>query len=305
MKNLITRILSTIVFVLLCTSCYANKQSVDKNEEQKNTIHRILSCNIRVALSQDSLKGVGWDKRKDICIEVIKKQNADIICTQEVLKVQYEDMCEAFSDYYSFGFAGPDMDAYPIGYHGIAKNVIFYSKKRYELISQGNYWLSETPHIAGTMSWGSARARHCNWVRLYDRYTGKEFRIMNTHLDHIAQEAKEAQINMILTEAKQYQENFPQLLIGDFNANMNNNVIKSITLAGWTDIFAKLNPDNANIRSYHGFKGLHDDSGDSGRIDFIFSYGPVESIASELITDEINGMFPSDHFFLSADVELN
>lgn len=303
MKNLISIIF--FAFILLFASCNNTKQEEKASIESETKTHRILSCNIRVALPQDSLKGVGWDKRKEACLEVIKNQNADIICAQEVLKVQYEDMCEALSGYDSFGFIGPDMDAFPEGYHGIAKNVIFYSKKRYELRSQGNYWLSETPHIAASMSWGSARARHCNWVRLYDKYTGKEFRVLNTHLDHIAQEAKEAQINMILNEAKQYQETFPQLLIGDFNANMDNNVIKSISLAGWTDIFAKLNPDRANARSYHGFKGMHDDSGDSGRIDFIFSYGPVEAIASRLITDEVNGMFPSDHFFLSSDVELN
>lgn len=298
-------LLGTFLFLTLlsfvqCTQTEATKES----ETGGDPVHRIMSCNIRVALPQDSLKGVGWDKRKDICIEIIKKQNADIICAQEVLKVQYEDISKALPNYFSFGFIGPDMDKYSDGYHGIAKNVIFFSMDRYELKSAGNYWLSETPHIAGSISWESARARHCNWVRLLDKHTGKEFRVLNTHLDHIAQEAKEAQTSMILGEAKQYQENFPQILVGDFNANVTNNVVKLIVSEGWIDTYAKINGIDEKENSYHGFKGLHDDSGDSGRIDFIFSYGPIKSLSSKLITDEIGGIYPSDHFFLITDLEI-
>lgn len=298
MKSILNRGLLMIVVafsVVLIT--YAN-------EPERNT-HRILSCNIRVALPEDSVRGIGWDKRKDVCIEVIKKYQADIICTQEVLKVQYEDMADALSDYIAFGFVGPDMDAFPVGYHGIAKNVIFFSKKRYQFVSAGNYWLSETPHISGSKSWGSARARHCNWVRLKDKCSGKEFRVMNIHLDHIAQEAKEAQMQMIINEAKQYQPDFPQLLVGDFNANANNNVIKMIRNSGWIDTYVEANNGNENSYSYHGFKGMNRDAGDSGCIDFIFSYGPVKSLSSKLIKDEIDGMFPSDHFFLMSEIEIN
>ncbi|NMA75153.1 MAG: endonuclease/exonuclease/phosphatase family protein [Bacteroidales bacterium] len=305
MNRQIIKITYAIGLVCLLLACNNNKTDVNKNDDPGKTSHRVLSCNIRVALPQDSIKGVGWDKRKDVCIDVIKKQEADIICVQEMLKVQYVDFCKAFPAYFSFGFIGPEMDEFSEGYHGIAKNVVFFSKDRYELKSAGNYWLSETPHIAGSLSWGSARARHCNWVRIFDKYTEKEFRVMNIHLDHIAQVAKEAQIRMIIEEAKQYQEDFPQLLVGDFNANIYNDVIHLVRSAGWVDIYAEMDPENPNVNSYHGFKGLHDDSGDSGRIDFIFSFGPIKPVSSELITDKIGDMYPSDHFFLMADVEIN
>lgn len=296
MKSILNKILLLVVvtFSVVLATC--------ANEPEKTT-HRIMSCNIRVALPDDSVKGFGWNDRKDVCIEIIKKYNADVICTQEVLKVQFEDLSNALPDYYGFGFVGPEMDKYPVGYHGIAKNVIFFSKKRYQLVSAGNYWLSETPHIGGSQSWGTARARHCNWVRLKDTYTGKEFRVMDIHLDHISQEAKEAQIKMILDEAKQYQEDFPQFLVGDFNANAQKNVIKMIRNSGWTDTSLEVN-GKENPRSHHGFKGRPNDAGDSGCIDFIFSYGPVKSLKSELIKDQIDGKYPSDHYFLMADVEI-
>ncbi|MCH5720020.1 endonuclease/exonuclease/phosphatase family protein [Niabella hibiscisoli] len=62
----------------------------------KQGFHRVLSCNIRVALPEDEAKGEGWPQRKDICIEVIKNQQPDIVGFQEVLKVQAEDIRKAF-----------------------------------------------------------------------------------------------------------------------------------------------------------------------------------------------------------------
>src|SRR5690606_23215938 len=112
-------------------------------------------------------------------------------------------------DHFSFGFEGPEMDAFTEGYHGIAKNPIFFSKKRYELLSAGGFWLSETPLVAGSKSWNTARARHVNWVRLRDKKTGADFRVLNLHLDHKSQLAKEEQTKLVLKEAKQYEGDYP------------------------------------------------------------------------------------------------
>lgn len=299
MKNIANKIFLVLVFIG-CSQLLLAGNPVNTKK------HRIMSCNIRVALPDDSLKGVGWDKRKDVCIEIIKQHHPDIICTQEVIGVQYEDMVNTLPDYYSFGFVGPEMDANPIGYHGIAKNVIFFSKKRYKFVSAGNYWLSETPEIAGSKSWDTARARHCNWVRLIDTYSGKEFRVMNTHLDHVAQLAKEKQIEMILNEASQYKTDFPQLLIGDYNSNISNNVIKMIRAAGWSDTYAEVHGEGEAGGSTHDFDGITVKAGKARkRIDFIFSRGTIKSIDSDLIKDTVNGVYPSDHFFLFADIEIN
>ncbi len=264
--------------------------------------HRIMSCNIRVALDDDEAKGFGWSKRKDVCIKIIKSHNPDIICLQEVLKGQYLDIKKALNNYMSFGFEGPDMDAYPEGYNGIAKNVIFFSKDKYEYVSSGCYWLSETPLIAGSKSWGTARARHCNWVRLRDKSTNKEFRVLDLHLDHIAQSAKEQQIKLVMEESAQYDAKFPQLLVGDYNADMENEVIKTIKSSGWTDTFAAVNGEIEPGGTTHGFQGIKAKPGKNGRIDFIFSRGPIITKASKIVKDEIGGLYPSDHYFIYADI---
>ena len=174
--------------------------------------HNVMSCNIRITgLPADEVDGRRWDDRKDVCLKVIKSRKPDIICMQEVIYESYAYMKKKLKNYMAFGFEGPEMDPWTEGYHFIGKNVIFFSKKRYEFVSAGTYWLSETPLIAGSSSWETARARQCNWVRLRDKRTGHEFRVLDTHLDHITKVAKTKQTEVIVAEAAQYAEDFPQI----------------------------------------------------------------------------------------------
>jgi endonuclease/exonuclease/phosphatase family metal-dependent hydrolase len=272
---------------------------------QKRNTHRILSANIRVALPDDAKKGVGWNDRKDICLQIIRQKKPDIICLQEVLRVQNEDMKRAFRDFMSFGFEGPEMDACPGDeYRGIAKNPILFSGKRYEYVSSGSYWLSETPLAAGSKSWDTARARHCNWMRLKDKSTGKDFRVVNTHLDHLSGTARSRQIQVIMEECGQYAADFPQLLSGDFNTTASSEVIKTIRSHTWTDTYAALHGEADPGATAHAFLGENNPKKGKGRIDFIFSRGAVEAVASEIVKDTVNDRYPSDHYFIFADIIL-
>ncbi|MGN6511191.1 MAG: endonuclease/exonuclease/phosphatase family protein [Chitinophaga sp.] len=267
--------------------------------------HRVLSCNIRVALPDDEAKGLGWPQRKKLCLKVIKAQKPDIVGFQEVLKEQAEDIRSAFPGYTLFGFDGPEMDAHKEGYHGIAKNPILFSNERYILLGGGCYWLSETPLVAGSMAWGTARARHVNWVRLREKRTGKELRVVNVHLDHVSAEAKLQQAKMLVEESAQYQPDFPQILTGDFNSRASSKVFEPVKNGGWADTYTVVHGEGPVSFTAHAFEGEKYAKGKpDGKIDFIFGKGPVKATASHIIKDQENGRYPSDHFFLSADVTI-
>lgn len=271
--------------------------------QKKSSLHRVLTCNIRVALPEDAEKGVGWEDRKAICMKVVKSYQPDIVCFQEVIKIQADDLKKSFKDYMLFGFEGPYMDAHPEGYHFVAKNPILFSISRYELIAGGTYWLSDTPLIAGSKSWGTARARHANWVRLKDKKSAREFRVVNTHLDHVAQDAREKQIKTIMDECGQYPTDFLQVLTGDFNSSMANNVYHIIKENGWKDTYTEINGDAEPGYTVHQFQGENYPKKDKGRkIDFILSKGNITSKASKIIKNSIGGHYPSDHYFVSADL---
>ena len=277
------------------------------NKEEKTATsqapyHRVLSCNIRVALDEDEAKGVGWSARRDICLEIIKNKKPDIIALQEVLKVQANDFRKHFPSYQLLGFDGPEMDAHTTGYHGIAKNPILFSKDRYELLTAGTYWLSETPLVAGSKSWDTARARHANWIRIKDKKSDRELRVVNLHLDHVSAEAKLQQAKMVVEESAQYQPDFIQLLAGDFNSRFDSNVFNSVREGSWKESYETIYGKKEAGFTGHEFQGNNYEKGPSkGRIDYIWYRGQVKPTSASIIKDAIRGKYPSDHFFMQAD----
>lgn len=269
------------------------------------TTHRIVTANVRVTgLDADEQPGRRWDERKGVCRDVILAQRPDIICMQEVIYDSWEYFRKELKGYTGFGFEGPEMDPYTEGYHLIAKNAILFRTDRYEVTGAGTYWMSEDPVIGGSISWGSARARHTNWLRLRDKATGKEFRILSTHLDHISEEARQAQAAMIVREAAQYRDDFPQIICGDFNSGIENAAIKVMKDAGWSDAWESLNGEVEYGFTCHAFKP-ESKKKPGRRIDFIFSKGSVQALDAEIITDHPGGVYPSDHYFYVSEVRID
>jgi endonuclease/exonuclease/phosphatase family metal-dependent hydrolase len=271
---------------------------------KKQATHKVITANVRITgLEADEVPGLRWDDRKEICKNVILAGKPDLICLQEVIYDSWNYFKKEFKGYQGFGFEGPEMDPWTEGYHFIGKNCIFYKKSRYEFVSAGSYWLSEDPVIAGSISWNSARARHCNWLRLRDKKTGEEFRVISIHLDHISDEARQEQTKFFIKEAAQYQEDFPQILCGDFNSGRKNLPYQDLRAAGWIETWEQIHGEVEYGFTAHGFKA--DTKKKPGRrIDFIFTKGPVETLSSEVITDHPKGIYPSDHYFLISEVKF-
>ena len=267
--------------------------------------HRILSCNILVDQQSNTGKYAAWTSpRKDVCISVMKKYAPDIICTQEVIRNQSDDLEAAFPDFQLLGFAGPEMDANPNGYQGIAKNVILFSKTRYHLVSAGGYWLTKTPLIANSKSWDEARARNANWARLRDKKTDREFRVIDTHFDHKGKVARQEEAKVIIEESAQYQPDFPQLLVGDLNSTRTMPAVTELKSAGWTDSWEELHGSKDPGGTVHAFEPESEAMKKRSKIDYIFHKGTVRTTASQIIKDHVNGQYPSDHYFLYADLEF-
>ena len=269
----------------------------DESSKTLSRKHKILACNIRTPLPQDDREGNGWEARKEFCVEVIRAQQADLIGLQECYGIQLDYLKSQLPEFGSFGQAIPGPVFNPL-------NAILYSKARYEVITCGGIWLSETPHIAGSISWDSLRPRFANWMDLKDRATGEVFRFWNTHFDHKGEVARREQARVLIEAAQAYPD-MPQILTGDLNTDATTPPITVIKDAGWIDSYTAVNGPEDPGFTYHRFLGpKYASLAKTGKIDFIFSYGGVQPIASELILDQRNGRYPSDHYFLSAEVIL-
>ncbi len=271
-------------------------------EKIKGGLHKILSCNVRVDLPGDSKTGDGWAQRKELCADVIHKQKADLIGLQEGQAAHLDYLKSRMPEYDSYALSHAVDYFHPI-------NAILFLRARYELISCGGFWLSETPHIAASKSWDTANPRLANWVHLKERSSGKEFRYWNTHLDHKGQEAREKGAAMIVQASAILPKEFPQLLTGDMNSHPNNPAIKNYKDGGWIDTYVSVHGDVDPGFTAHGFKGeklpeKNPDGTRKAKIDFIFCKGPVKSVTAAVIRDSRNGHYPSDHYFVSAEVEI-
>jgi endonuclease/exonuclease/phosphatase family metal-dependent hydrolase len=103
----------------------------------------------------------------------------------------------------------------------------------------------------------------------------------------------------------------PVIVTGDFNAGEKNPAIATLTGQGITsgpalgrmhlvDTFRALHPDAKTVGTFNGFKGTRDGE----KIDYILVSPLVKTLAAEIVYDNTNGRYPSDHFPITAIVRL-
>jgi endonuclease/exonuclease/phosphatase family metal-dependent hydrolase len=253
------------------------------------------SYNIRYENGDDG-EWRSWQNRLQRLVKTVRKMNPDVMGIQEGLHGQVADLKMSLSDYDFYGFGRDDGDT--AGEY----TAIFFRKSRFMIDTKhrGIFWLSDTPDLAGSMTWGNKIPRICVWAYLIDRTSNRGMTIYNTHWDHQHQVSREKAAKMIASRIDQRErKNDPVVLLGDFNAAEGNHAVDF--LAGrnqeWnnalTDTFDKLHKSQRERRTLHFWKNHHD-----GwlKVDHILVSSPVLIESAEIIYPE-NGESPaSDHF---------
>src|SRR5690606_952487 len=94
----------------------------------------------------------------------------------------------------------------------------FVKKDLFEIIKSEDLWLSETPQVAGSRSFDSAFPRLMTWVKLQPKNSSENLIVVNTHLDHIKEETRLCQINVLAEEISKIKDPYSKLIVlGDFN----------------------------------------------------------------------------------------
>lgn len=255
---------------------------------------KILTCNLRTSAAQDGNNS--WKYRKEICRDIIQNHKPHILCFQEMHRDQFVYLQSEFSQFETFWENDRPENGHPV-------NAIFYLQEFFTFKATGSYWLSETPHVAGSKSWDSDCIRLACWVCLETKEK-KAFRVINTHLDHISQLAREHQAEVINKEAATFHQSYPQLLTGDMNCDYTNKAIQSFLNDGWRDSYEAVHKTLNPGHTYHEFLGPAYNLDDIGKMDWIFVRGTIHVQAAEIITNMINNRYPSDHYFVSAEIDF-
>ena len=260
--------------------------SMDKklNTEKENVLV-CMSYNFRY----DGDKGTRRPKhRLPLIIERIKDLSPDIVGGQEAQSAHIAALRMALSPEYAIVYCyrqKPTLSRL----HPECSPILF-KKEKFEMLSSGNFWLSETPDVMSKMP-GAQNFRICTWVRLKEKTTGKSFFYYNLHLDFGPAQNKSLPVLL-----SRLDKNSPVLLGGDFNLSPLSDNYKMIT-AELSDgrLITPAEADKTTYHEYGRFKDVLDE-----HIDFIFYRGDIRPIEYAVLDDDENrwgkGVFASDHY---------
>lgn len=282
------------ILAILLTSLAQTPQIQSAATRPADTGDRLgfMTFNIRLGTVDDGPNH--WKLRREMVFDVIREHGPDLVGMQEVVRFQLDELLAALPQYEGFGAGRED------GQTKGEYSPILYRKDRLKLLDQGTFWLSETPEVPGSKSWKTACTRVCTWGWFRENRTGRTFYFFNTHLDHISQEAREKGIALILERISERKHQDPVFLTGDFNAGEDNAAIKLAKKSKlMQDSYRMVHPDEKKSGTFNGWKGKTD--GD--KIDYIFVPRNAKVISAEIIHDNRDGRYPSDHFPLMTVID--
>ncbi len=249
---------------------------------------RVMTFNIRYGTANDGENS--WPNRKEQVLGVIRNFDPDLLGLQEALPFQSKLIKDEFASYtwYGPGRLGPDDDGEACS--------IYWRKERFELVEQGTFWLSPTPEQVASKGWDAALPRICSWVRLSDLNAKNEFVFANTHFDHRGEQARLESAKLLAS----YFDDERIVLTGDFNADEPSAPMQALRDAGFVDSFRTVHPDATEVGTFTGFAG----EPTRGKIDYVYSRGPVTLLGANIDNKRRAGRWPSDHFAVTATVRF-
>lgn len=258
----------------------------------------VMSFNIRYGTANDGENH--WDRRKELVYDVIRSRTPEVVGLQEALRFQIDEIRAALPQY---GELGEGRDGGAEGEY----SAILYRKDRLQVKDSGNFWLSQTPEKP-SMHWGNACIRMCTWARFTNLDGDHPFYVYNTHLDHVSQPSREKGAALILDRIRARPSPDPFVVTGDFNAGEANPAVRRLVSAGrnggteppMRDSFRVLFPQAREVGTFNGFAGRT--GGD--KIDYVFVSPGIEVLEASIIRDQVEDVYPSDHFPVSAKIRL-
>lgn len=286
---------STLARIALACSLFllVADLSFGADPESKSTGLKVMTYNLRYA----SPTGANaWPARRPLMKELIRSVNPDVFGTQEGLYSQLKDLETDLKDYDWIG----------LGREGGSKGefmAVFYKKERLEPMAFDHFWLSDTPELINSSTWGNSVKRMVTWVLFKERKSGKSFYLVNTHFDHQVQVARERSASLLKERIGALNPGVPLILTGDFNCTTNNPAYQTLTTGGFLkdSWYQAAKRENAGFNTFQGFGTLERND---ERIDWILYRGNVDVKSTAIVTWSKGGEYPSDHCPVVADFVL-
>jgi len=252
---------------------------------------KLMTFNIRYGSADDGENR--WDNRKSLVINRIKSFNPDIIGMQERRDdFQAEFIKSHLQEYEFYGVQRAHE-----GDTALEMAPVLFKKSAFQLIQKGCFWLSDTPNIVGSKSWGAIFPRTATWVELTHMESGTSFFFLNTHFDYEPSALNES-ARVLKEWISQNAKDQPTLLTGDFNAHKDSSAYWQLTEDGLFDVYKIAHPNDSTAGTFHGYGQVSDP------IDWMLASGHFEVIAAEIDRYHEDKLYPSDHYPVTVVLQL-
>lgn len=249
---------------------------------------RVMTFNVRLLTDVDGPNQ--WRYRRDLAARMIRLQHPDVIGTQELFAEQGDDLVERLPQYTWFGEGRR-------GGRGDEHMGVFYRNDRLRVVESGNFWLSDTPDVPGSISWGHPYPRMVTWAQFERIADHRRFYLFNTHLPYRPEDtaARVRCVEAIRRRVRALPRDIPVVVTGDFNnapVGPVHGVMTSDLADAWIASPRRTGPD----ATFHDFTGTPDQ-----RIDWILFRG-LKPVRAETVTLHRGALYPSDHFPVVAEL---
>jgi len=215
-------------------------------------------------------------------------------------------------------------------------SAIFYLREHWDAEDSGDFMHSATPNDWGSAYWFASWPMITTWVVLQGKgsRSGQRVLVLSTHLDPLNPRVRTKSIEQVLAEADRLRTEFSKkgtisqaFLLGDFNCDCGTEPYRRCEEAGWMDSVARVEgPYRPGSFTFHKFQGpaFKPKRMNFDRcIDFIWLWpknqlgdrdGSNRTWDTSVKTDkrrfgpagpdDVNGVYPSDHYPVIADVLL-
>ncbi|WNI22805.1 endonuclease/exonuclease/phosphatase family protein [Streptomyces sp. ITFR-16] len=238
-----------------------------------------------------------WSGRRGPAVDAVRSERPHLLGTQEGLHAQVRDLAAGLGPEYVWTGQGREG-----GTRGEFM-ALFHDRRRLALLAHGDFWLSDTPEVPGSNTWGGGCPRMATWARFRDRATGGELCAVNTHFDHLSDHARLRSARLLAEWLTTRCADIPYLVTGDFNAPAGRSAAYDTLLAG-ADLLDTWDTAEARGPAYGTFHDHAPPVPDGDRIDWILAPRGSRIPSAGVDTVRGDGPRPSDHLPVHAVVDL-
>lgn len=209
---------------------------------------KIISFNIRYN-SWNNIDGEnGWPNRKAAVVKMIDEERPAAIGLQEALidQLLYLDSC--LPQFRRIGVGRDD------GKEAGEFMAIYYDTTRLLLLFDTTRWLSETPEAPSKYE-GAGCYRTVTVARFRDKKDGREFAYLNTHLDHVSDDARGKGAQVVGDIVANSLKGIPVVVGGDMNCTIDDTIFHALYNVGLQDA-REMTDSTSHAFTYNAFGGL-------------------------------------------------